>query len=145
IALAVVYLEIGRRLAQPVYGIGLPGHFVVQYRDEDFSAYIDVFHGGRLLSSAGLVEDPRLLAPFGKRQIMTRMVNNLRGVYLSRRAYPKALETLNLLLAANPAAAEYKQRGIVHLKMENLSGARRDLETYLRLAPDAADRPEIEK
>ena len=36
IALAVVYLEIGRRLAQPVYGIGLPGHFLVQYRDAHF-------------------------------------------------------------------------------------------------------------
>src|ERR1035438_3693133 len=47
IALAVVYLEIGRRLAQPVYGIGLPGHFLVQYRDADFAAFIDVFHGGR--------------------------------------------------------------------------------------------------
>src|SRR5215469_9304065 len=32
ITLAVVYLEIGRRLAQPVFGIGLPGHFLVEYR-----------------------------------------------------------------------------------------------------------------
>ena len=52
ITLAVVYLEIGRRLAQPVYGIGLPGHFLVEYRGADFEAFIDVFHGGRLLTTA---------------------------------------------------------------------------------------------
>ena len=56
IALAVVYLEIGRRLAQPVYGIGLPGHFLVQYRDAHFSAFIDVFNGGRLLTAAECFE-----------------------------------------------------------------------------------------
>ncbi len=46
ISLAAVYLEIARRLARPVFGIGLPGHFLVQYRAEDFTAYIDVFRGG---------------------------------------------------------------------------------------------------
>jgi regulator of sirC expression with transglutaminase-like and TPR domain len=157
IALAVVYLEIGRRLAQPVYGIGLPGHFLVQYRDAHFSAFIDVFNGGRLLTAAECFElagratgteipaDPRLLAPTGKRQILMRMLNNLRGVYFNRRAYGKALQTLNLLLAGNPdGAEEYKQRGIVHLQMRNLSAGRTDLETYLRLAPEAGDRTEIE-
>lgn len=158
IALAVVYLEIGRRLAKPVFGIGLPGHFLVQYRDPHFSAFIDVFHGGRMLTTAECFElagqatgtaipsDPRLLAPVGKRQIAMRMLNNLRGVYLFRRAYGKALQTLDLMLAADPnAAEEYKQRGIVHVQMRNFNAARSDLEKYLRLAPKAADRAEIEK
>lgn len=158
IALAVVYLEIGRRLARPVYGIGLPGHFVVQYRDAGFAAYIDVFHGGRLLTMAEcfdlarqltgvpLSDDPRMLAPASKRQIVTRMLHNLRGVYLHRQAYGNALQTLNLLIDADPGAAEeYKQRGIVHLQMRNPAAARNDLEAYLRLAPDAADRSEIEE
>ena len=158
ITLAVIYLEIARRLAKPVYGIGLPGHFVVQYRDESFSTFIDVFHGGRLLTPAQcfalagevtggeISQDPRLLAPVGKRQIVIRMVNNLRGIYSSRRAYGKALQTLNLLLAADPDAAEvYKQRGIVQIQMRNLRAARADLESYLRLAPEAEDRAEVEK
>jgi regulator of sirC expression with transglutaminase-like and TPR domain len=158
ITLAAVYLEIGRRLAKPVYGIGLPGHFLVQYRDADFSAFIDVFNGGRLLTAAECFElagratgteitaDPRLLAPTGKRQILMRMLNNLRGVYLNRRAYGKALQTLNLLLAGNAdSAEEYKQRGIVHLQMRNLSAGIADLEIYLRLAPEARDRAEIER
>jgi len=158
ITLAVVYLEIGRRLAQPVYGIGLPGHFLVQYRDADFAAYIDVFHGGKLLTTpecfdlarqaAGvpLSDDPRMLAPASKRQIVMRMLHNLRGVYLHRRAYRKALQTLNLLVAADPESAEeYKQRGMVHLQMRNATAARGDLEAYLRLAPEATDRAEIDQ
>jgi len=158
ITLAVVYLEIGRRLAQPVYGIGLPGHFIVQYRDADFAAFIDVFHGGRLLTtadcfalsrqSAGVPpsDDPRLLAPAAKRHILIRMLHNLRGVYHHRQAFGKALQTLNLLIAADPqAAVEYQQRGIVHLQMRNLAAARSDLETYLRLAPGATDRADIEQ
>jgi regulator of sirC expression with transglutaminase-like and TPR domain len=158
IALAVVYLEIGRRLAQPVYGIGLPGHFLVQYRSAEFSAFIDVFHGGRLLTmaecfemarlstGAQLGDDPRMLAPASKRQIVTRMVRNLRGVYFMRHAYGKALQTLNLLLSADPDdAEEYKQRGLVHTEMRSFAAARADLENYLRLSPEAADREEIDK
>jgi regulator of sirC expression with transglutaminase-like and TPR domain len=87
-----------------------------------------------------------MLAPAGKRQIVTRMLHNLRGVYSFRRAYGKALQTLNLLIAADPNdAEEYKQRGIVHLQMRNTAAARGDLESYLRLAPEATDRAEIEK
>jgi regulator of sirC expression with transglutaminase-like and TPR domain len=158
ITLAVVYLEIGRRLAQPLYGIGLPGHFLVEYRDANFAAFIDVFHGGKLLTTAECFDlareaagvplryDPRMLAPASQRQILTRMLHNLRGVYLQRRAYAKALQTLNLLVAADPhSAEEYQQRGLVHLQMQNPAAARGDLETYLRLAPDVADRAEIER
>jgi len=158
ITLAVVYLEVARRLGKPVFGIGLPGHFLAQYRDSDYSIYIDVFNGGRLLTAAQCFEvarqvtgaevqdDERLLLPVNKRQIVMRMVNNLRGVYLFRRAYSKALETLDLMLTANPESAEdYKQRGIVHFQMKNARAARADLETYLRLAPDAEDRPAVEK
>jgi regulator of sirC expression with transglutaminase-like and TPR domain len=158
IALAVVYLEIGRRLAQPVCGIGLPGHFLVQYRGADFAAFIDVFHGGRLLTAEACFElarqstgiplrdDPRMLAPAGPREILTRMLRNLRGVYLHRQAYAKALETLNLLVDADPQAEEYKLRGMVHLHMHNRAAARNDLETYLRLAPATArNRAEIEQ
>jgi regulator of sirC expression with transglutaminase-like and TPR domain len=158
IALAVVYLEIGRRLGQPVCGIGLPGHFLVQYRGSDFTAFIDVFGGGRFLTAGECFDvarkaggtprenDARLLAPVSKREIVIRMLRNLRNVYLMRRSYGKALETLNLLLEADTGAAEeFKQRGLVHLRRGNLAAACADLERYLRLAPDAPDSEEIAK
>lgn len=158
ITLSVVYLEIARRLVQPVSGIGLPGHFLVEYRDVDFAAFIDVFNRGRVLTrkecfalarqSTGvpLDDDPRMLAPTGKRQILLRMLRNLRGVYFHREAYRKALPVLNLLVAADPQAAEeFKLRGMVHLHLRNLAAARSDLETYLHLAPAATGRAEIEQ
>ncbi|HUE03529.1 MAG TPA: transglutaminase-like domain-containing protein [Bryobacteraceae bacterium] len=158
ITLAVVYLEIARRLARPVDGIGLPGHFLVRYRDAEFTAFIDVFAGGSMLSreecfalarrstGALLRDDPAMLTPAGNRQIVMRMLRNLRGVYFHRRAYGKALQTLDLLLAGDPPEAEdFKLRGTVHLQLGNPAAARHDLETYLRLAPAAEDVAEVEQ
>jgi regulator of sirC expression with transglutaminase-like and TPR domain len=158
ITLSLVYMEIARRLAKPIFGIGLPGHFLVQYDDGDFSAFIDPFHGGTLLtaaecydlarrsSGAQFPDDPALLARVSKQQILRRMINNLRSVYFSRRVYGKALKVLDLLLAASPDSAdEYKQRSVVLLGMKNYAGARDDLEKYLTLAPDCPDRAEMQK
>ena len=152
ITLSVVYLEIARRLGKPVFGIGLPGHFIVQYDDGSFSTYIDVFHGGRLLDAADCAElagsaaNPSMLARVNQRQILARMINNLRGIYFSRNAHRKTLQILNLLLEADPtSAAELKQRGIAHLKLEQTRAARADLQRYLDLAPDAPDRAAVGK
>jgi regulator of sirC expression with transglutaminase-like and TPR domain len=158
ITLSLVYMEIARRLAKPVFGIGLPGHFLVQYDDGAFHTFIDPFHGGMLLGAADCYElarrasgeqfadDPALLARVGKQQIVHRMINNLRTVYFFRRAYSKALKVLDLLLAANPESAdEYKQRSVVLLGMKNYSAARDDLKKYLALAPGCADRDEMQK
>jgi len=158
ITLSIVYLEIARRLAKPVHGIGLPGHFLVEYRDTDYSAYIDPFHGGRVLrpeeclalarqvTGADFSADPSVLQPVGKRYMLLRMLNNLRGAYLSGAQDRKVLQVLNLQIEAHPRpAAEYKQRAIIHLRLKRFSAAREDLERYLELAPEAPDRAEAEK
>jgi regulator of sirC expression with transglutaminase-like and TPR domain len=152
ITLSVVYLEIARRLGKPVFGIGLPGHFIVQYDDGVFSTYIDVFDCGRLVDAADCAElagspvNPSMLARVDNRQILARMVNNLRGIYFSREAHRKSLQILNLLIEAHPSSAEeYKQRGITNLKLEQTRAAKADLERYLDLAPDAPDRAAVEK
>jgi regulator of sirC expression with transglutaminase-like and TPR domain len=158
ITLSLVYMEIARRLAKPVFGIGLPGHFLVQYDDGGFSTFIDPFHGGTLLAPAECFElarrssgeqfpdDPSLLARASKQQILRRMINNLRTVYFTRRAYSKALKVLDLLVASNPESAdEYKQRSVILLEMKNYRAARNDLERYLKLAPESADREQMQK
>jgi regulator of sirC expression with transglutaminase-like and TPR domain len=158
ITLSLVYMEIARRLAKPVFGIGLPGHFLLQYDDGAFNTFIDPFHGGMLLGAADCYElarrasgeqfadDPALLARVSKQQIVHRMINNLRTVYFFRRAYSKALKVLDLLLAAKPESAdEYKQRSVVLLGMKNYTAARDDLKKYLALAPGCADREEMQK
>lgn len=158
ITLCLVYMEIARRLAKPVYGIGLPGHFIVQYDDGEYQTFIDPFHGGTLLNpgecydlarrSSGeqVADDPSLLMRVGKQHMIRRMINNLRAVYFFRRSYQKALKVLDLLLAANPESAdEYKQRSVAHLEMKNYKASRNDLERYLKLAPDSPDREQMEK
>ena len=152
ISLSVIYMEIGRRLAKRVVGIGLPRHFVIQYDDGNYSAYIDPFHGGAILSPedcyrlAQAEEDnPRLLAPACKRQIVMRMINNLRGIYFSQRSFEKAQDILNLLIEANPnSAEEYKQRGLVRLQMRQMIAGKKDLQKYLALNPEAEDKEEIQ-
>jgi len=153
ITLSVIYMEIGRRLAKHVSGVGLPGHFVVRYDDEGYRAVIDPFHAGAVLDEAGCCRlagveslEPGMLEPVSKRQVLMRMANNLRGIYFSRRDGEKALALLDLLVAANPASAdEHKQRGAALLQMRRINEALAAFRRYLDLAPGAADREDIEE
>jgi regulator of sirC expression with transglutaminase-like and TPR domain len=158
ITLSLVYMEIARRLAKPVRGIGLPGHFIVQYDDGQYSTYIDPFHGGRLLGPAecfelarrmsGVEIAPRAsyLLPASKRDMLHRMLNNLRSVYLSRRSHRKVLDVLNVLSAAGVLTGEdYKLRSAVWSELGQYRAAASDLEEYLRLSPGASDRAAIEQ
>ncbi len=152
ITLSVVYLEIARRLGKPLFGIGFPGHFLLQYDDGAYSTYLDPFRGGRLLDAAGCYElaeteaNPAMLARVSKRQIVVRMIVNLRGIYLRRGAHRKSLQILDLLLEVFPDSAEdYKLRGIAHLQLEQIRAAKADFERYLEFAPDAPDREEVKK
>lgn len=156
ITLSIVYIEVARRLGRSVHGIGLPGHFVVQYEDRDFSAFVDPFHSGRMLAPSDCFElankatgthlppDPALLRRTSHREILIRMLNNLRAIYFQRQAWPKLLPTLNLLVEALPySAEERKQRAVVHVQLRHFAKARQDFESYLELAPDADDRREV--
>lgn len=157
ITLSLVYMEIVRRLGRTIHGIGLPGHFLVQYADGGFPVFIDVFHGGRILyepecfelakaaTGADVPEDSQYLRPVSKRHIAIRMLNNLRAVYFRNENAEKAIRVLDLFIEAIPGAAEeYKQRGICRIQLRRLKEARADLETYLRLLPGAPDRTHIE-
>ncbi len=152
ITLSVLYMEIARRLAMPVYGIGMPGHFLIEYSDAGYSTYIDPFDGGKFLTAEDcyqLIEtrfgtkferDGNVLRRMPKKQIVIRMLRNLLGVYVRNHALPRALEVLDLLVSAQPdSAEEYKQRGIVQMQLKKMRAAKADLEQYLLRAGDAPD------
>jgi regulator of sirC expression with transglutaminase-like and TPR domain len=154
IALSVVYVEAARRLGRQVTGVGLPGHFIVQYDDGEFSAYIDPFHSGRILSvedclqlareRTGADADATALAPVGTRYIVVRMLNNLRSSYFRGKQFGKMVAVTDLLIEAFPQNAEYyKARGVARLKLRQFRGAHEDLELYLKYAPNAEDRAQI--
>jgi regulator of sirC expression with transglutaminase-like and TPR domain len=158
ISLSVVYIEVARRLGRPVYGVGLPGHFIVAYEDAEARYWVDPFNRGRILSfadccalakqnaSVDLRSNPALLAPVHKRQILVRMLSNLKAIYLRGEAFEKARQVLDLLIDAMPEyPEEYRHRGIVHLRQLNHRAAKADLETYLRLEPNSPEREQVEK
>jgi regulator of sirC expression with transglutaminase-like and TPR domain len=73
------------------------------------------------------------------------MIKNLRGIYFSRRSCAKGLQVMALLIEITPdLAALHKQRVLLYLQMQNMKLARKDLESYLTLAPEAEDREEME-
>jgi regulator of sirC expression with transglutaminase-like and TPR domain len=158
ISLSVVYIELARRLSRPVYGVGLPGHFIVVYQDSDSRYWVDPFHHGRILSfgdccnlakeTAGVDvrANPAVLSPVSNRQILVRMLSNLKAVYLRGQAFDKARKVLDLLIDAMPAyAEEYRQRGLIHMRQLNYRAAKVDLETYLRIEPNSPERPQVER
>ena len=154
IALSVVYIEVARRLGQPVSGIGLPGHFIVEYDDGRFSTYIDPFHAGKLLTAEDCRKlarkitrsevDSAALAPVGNRYILVRMLNNLRSAYFRGKQFAKMALVMDLLVEAFPRNAEYyKARGVARLKLKKYRGAQSDLEMYLQYSPQAEDRAQV--
>lgn len=153
ITLSVIYIEVARRLAKPVSGIGLPGHFLVRYDDGQYATFIDPFHGGTLLDAEGCCRlaqaeslDPELLAPVDRRAIAMRMINNLRQIYFSRRDSERALRLIDLLIEADPSGAdEHKQRAVALLQMRRIAAALGAFRKYLELAPNAPDRERIQE
>lgn len=156
ITLSVLYIEIGRRLGRAFHGIGLPGHFIVGCDEPDFQSYIDPFHRGSILSESEcfdlareatalpLTDDPTMLLPVSSRLIVIRMLNNLRAIYLQRQQPAKAIAVLDLLIEAVPESAEeYKQRGVCLAQVRRFSEAAKDLNTYLRLSPEASDKQQV--
>lgn len=153
ITLSLIYIEVARRLSKPVSGVGLPGHFLVRYDEENFSALIDPFHGGRSVDVAQCrilaqvdTLDERMLEPVDRRHIVMRMINNLRGIYFGRRETAKALRVLDLLIEAEPTSAdEHKQRGVVLVQEHRMHEALRAFRRYLELSPEAPDKERIEE
>ncbi|MCF6313320.1 MAG: tetratricopeptide repeat protein [Verrucomicrobiales bacterium] len=141
ITLSVIYIELARMLDIPhVYGIPLPGHFVVGYRPKPSELQMfDTFEAGKAISQAeaadlvrgttGQALDPRSLVPSSNRSIALRMLNNLINVEINGDDPTKALPYLDLLLAIEPKRApERFERSRIRFQADNRDGAIADLQ-----------------
>ena len=90
ISLGAVYLLLGKRLELPVFGVGMPGHFLVKYEADRYRIFVDCFNGGalltqkdcaRFLDQAGYGFDERYLQKTPSRAILIRMIKNLVAIY----------------------------------------------------------------
>lgn len=161
ITLSVVYLEVGRRIGLPLRGVSFPGHFLVKCALRDGTIVLDPYGKGASLSlgdlvqrlkalGKGLAPDPemvkRMLSGAGKKDILVRMLRNLKGIYLRQRALTKALGAVERIITLAPQSAEeYRDRGALYLEQECFRAALADFRHYLSLQPHAADAAAVTK
>ena len=157
ITLSAVYLEVSRRLNLPISGVGMPGHFVVKYANRDEEFFLDPFNQGAILTrddcrdriremyGDSIEFHDRLLSRVTNRQILSRMLNNLKLIYLKAQAFDKALAIVEMMLLVSPEDSEqFRDRGLLRLQLRQFEAAGRDLMNYLRTCPAATDRQEIQ-
>ena len=159
ITLSIIYMEVARRVGFPLSGVGMPGHFLLKhYGESGQEILIDCFNRGDILSlqecqmrldeiySGEMKLRPEFLHPISRRQILTRMLNNLKTVYLSTRNFRKALPIADLILVIYPQSAEdVKQRALLRYSMGMHGLAAEDLDEYLKLSKSASDAEEIKQ
>src|SRR4051812_12974416 len=114
ISLSVLYLEVARRVGVLAQGVNFPGHFLVRVAIEDAWLFLDPFSGGRALTPADLeallrkttnpdaVLEPSVIAAASKRQILSRMLVNLAGIYGRHGDLVRSLDVLERLAILEP-------------------------------------------
>ena len=152
ITLSVLYMEVAGRVGLTVDGVGFPGHFMVKAQADGNEIVIDPFNSGDIKTEeelAAMLQQMyggklgfrrEFLAPVSKKQILTRMLTNLKAIYAKGNDMVKTLGTLDRLLILDPASAEdTRDRGVIYTRLECYGQAKDDFERYLELAPDADD------
>lgn len=157
ISLAAVYLELGQQIGLPLEGVSFPGHFLVKLKMHDGSVFIDVFDGGKSLSRVELEERlepyasahgiavdellPRFLGAASARDILARMLRNLKGIYTREGNQAALLAVLHRLVVLLPdVPIERRDRGLCYAALECPRAAMDDLQAYLESSPEAPDR-----
>jgi regulator of sirC expression with transglutaminase-like and TPR domain len=152
ITLSLVLMEVGKRLGLAIEGIGLPGHFIAGARLDDSQILLDPFNGGALLTPEeceGLVGSvlgrevtlsTEHYAPVSGRQLLTRMLANLKGAYWRREEWDRVVGAIDRLLVLDPkAATEWRDRGVAWSNLGEVRRGLGDWERYLTEFPDAED------
>ena len=155
ISLALVQMEVARRVGVPLDGVSFPGHFLVRLPVDDGVLVMDPFNRGRPLDVDELRERAKphlggdvpddealnhILSPASHRGMLMRMLRNLHGVYADQDDWERAVRSADRVLKLSPNNAEaLRDRGLGYLKLGHAHGARHDLTRYLQLNPNADD------
>jgi len=156
ISLSLLFMEVARRVGLSLEGVGFPGHFLVKLRPElGPEVFIDPYNGGELLTteecvarfknlSHGREFDERYLQGVAPRQILGRMLHNLKRIYVEQGDDVRAYWIIDRLLLLSPDAIdEVRDRGLVEARLGLKPAAARDLQAYLDREPSAADAGEV--
>ena len=156
LTLSIVYMEVGRRCGLRVDGVGFPGHFLCKVHLEGGELVVDPFHRGQLLGVDDLKRrlasavgeqvkfDLRVLRAARPREILVRMLQNLRSVYQERNDMPRALSAVDrLLLLAPDNVRGLRERAELYEQLGGAAAAAADLEKVLQIEPRAPDAPAL--
>ena len=164
ITLSVIYMELGRRIGLPLEGVSFPGHFLVRLKVRGGMLVLDPFAGGEPQSEQDLRERlqrvipesvagalpvselplDQFLEPAGNRQILARLLRNLKAIYRETDQPARLLDVLNRMLVVSPdATGDLRDRGLVYHRLECYRAALKDLSDYVEREPEAIDIPDI--
>ena len=159
IALAVLELDLARRIGLPLQGVSFPGHFLIRLPVDNGLLVLDPFHKGRSLDAGELrvrakphvpgkpVDDEqlgRLLEPASNRTILARMLRNLRQSYVEREEFERALRCADRIVWLDDRDPdEIRERGLLYARVGHLPAARDDLRRYLAERPHTEDADRI--
>lgn len=156
LTLGMVMLEVGWRLGLPLEGVNFPSHFLVRFRGDAISLLLDPFDGGKvrfedqaqeLLDQVygGMVRvQPSFLRTATKRDMLIRLLANLKGVYVNVSDHARALAVVERLLILHPESrGDLRARGILLARLGLRDEAAEQLRAYLEVAPGAGDAARI--
>jgi regulator of sirC expression with transglutaminase-like and TPR domain len=160
ISLAVLYLELSEQIGVPAKGVSFPGHFLLRITLPEGDVMLDPTTG-QSLSEAQMVDmlEPyishteqslgnalrMLLQPATPREIVARMLRNLKAVYLQTERWQRLLGVQQRLVVLLPESIEeVRDRGFAYARLDYLRPALEDLERYLDDRPDAEDATTVE-
>lgn len=161
ISLAVLWLELAQGLGLAARGVGFPGHFMVKVNLPEGQVVMDPLDGQSLTREAlaerlepyrrrnGLMDEFEV--PLGlylqvspPRDIIARMLRNLKEIHTSQQDWPRLIAVQDRLIVLLPQAwDEYRDRGLAHAELGHAGRALEDLETYLGNAEQGPDMPAI--
>ncbi|MEJ2538670.1 MAG: tetratricopeptide repeat protein, partial [Gemmatimonadota bacterium] len=157
LTLGIVLLEVGWRLGLPLEGVNFPHHFLVRFRGEGVDLLLDPFDGGeaRLEDEAqelldrvygGMVRlQDSFLKPASRRDMLTRLLNNLKSIYLNTGDQARALGVVERILLLRPEAdSERRTLGVLLVRLGRREEALDELRRYLASGPDSRERLRVE-
>ena len=152
LTLSVLFLDAASAAGFDARGVGLPGHFVTRLRYAGRTVFVDPYHAGQVISEddcrqlvARTTGRPSLfrrglLEGTDERAMLTRLLLNLKYIYVKSEDYLRALGAVERLLLISPDdPTEIRDRGFLHAHLGRPGAAVSDLESYLALTPDARD------
>lgn len=160
ITLCVIYMELGRKIGLPLQGVSFPGHFLVKCAVPDGAVVLDPYSGGISLGLPDLqkrLRDVRggevsraivaeLLVSASNKQIIVRLLRNLKAIYLRKHNLDQALPIMDWIIATVPEEAqELRDRAMIYQELECARAALADFEEYLKRSPSCDDAGDIRR